>query len=87
MMRSKTGQVTLEYFLLLAAIIVVTLIGASTVHFHTDIAEIFRVKLFKAAVDHMPLDDGGPVDPPSSGVDPGGPGGPGDGGRTNPPVD
>ena len=57
----KTGQITIEYFLLLAVIVVATLGGLST--FHEDIAKIFQRKVFKPAVDSMPLDDKGPADP------------------------
>ena len=76
---------TLEYFLLLAAIVVVTLVGVST--FHTDIANIFKEKVFKEAVKHMPLDDVGPANPTdgSGGGGSGGGDGSGDGSGPNDP--
>ena len=60
MREHRAGQITIEYFLLLAAIIVMTLVGVST--FHTDIAATFQ-KLFSSAAQHMPMDDGGPASP------------------------
>ena len=54
-MKTRAGQITMEYFILLAVIVLATLIGLST--FHTDIATTFQEKVFKPAVEHMPLDD------------------------------
>ena len=54
-MKTRAGQITMEYFILLAVIILVTLIGFST--FHTDISGIFKEKVFGKAVERMPLDD------------------------------
>ena len=53
----RRGQVTIEYFLLLAAIVLVTLIGLTTVD--NDVSTTFQ-NLFTAVVGKMPLDDGGP---------------------------
>ena len=61
MREHRAGQITIEYFLLLAAIIVVTLVGLSTVTFHTDIRDHFK-GLFDSAQKSMPLDDKGPAD-------------------------
>ena len=64
-MRRDRGQITIEYFLLLAAIVLVTVVGVAT--FHTDIATTFQ-NLFSSAVQHMPMDDGGPASPDTGGV-------------------
>ena len=75
-MRTRAGQITIEYFLLFAAIILVTMIGLST--FHADVSGIFK-SLFdpsnsRSVVSHLPLDDGGPANPASCGqADPGDP--------------
>ena len=76
-MKSRTGQITMEYFLLFAAIILVTMIAFSA--FHDDIAGTFK-QLFdpsasRSIVSHLPLDDGGPANPVSGGgqTDPGDP--------------
>ena len=72
-MHTRAGQITIEYFLLFAAIILVTMIGFTT--FHTDIAAIFQ-RLLTSAKDHMPMDDGGPPDPNENGGVPTDPGDP-----------
>ena len=64
-MRRDRGQITIEYFLLLAAIVLVTVVGVAT--FHTDIATTFQ-NLFSSAVQHMPMDDGGPASPETGGI-------------------
>lgn len=51
----RQGQVTIEYFLLLAAIVLVTLIGLTMVD--NDVATTFK-NLFTDVVGKMPLDDG-----------------------------
>ena len=60
----RRGQVTIEYFLLLAAIVLVTLIGLTTVD--NDVSTTFQ-NLFTDVVGKLPLDDGadaGVVPPP-----------------------
>lgn len=63
----QRGQVTIEYFLLLAVIVLVTLIGLTTVD--NDVSATFQ-NLFTDVVEKMPLDDGfttdggGPPMPP-----------------------
>ncbi len=63
-MRERTGQITVEYFLLFATIILVTVTGLFK--FRTDIATTFQ-NLFSKARNSMPLDDGGPASPDSGG--------------------
>ena len=71
----RAGQITIEYFLLLAVIVVVTLGGL--LNYHTAIATAFQNLLTKVAEEHLPLDDKGPApesgppSDPSPGPDPG----------------
>ena len=73
----RRGQVTIEYFLLFAAIVLVTLIGLTTVD--NDVSTTFQ-NLFTDVAGKMPLDDGGPeVNPaPPPAPPPGDPGPPPD---------
>ena len=66
----KTGQITIEYFLLLAVIVVVTLGGL--LKYHTDVATAFQNLLTQVAEKHMPLDDKGPANPEIGGSPPDG---------------
>ena len=66
----RRGQVTIEYFLLFAAIVLVTLIGLTTVD--NDVSTTFQ-NLFTDVVGKMPLDDGadgGVVPPPEEPPEP-----------------
>lgn len=85
MRRHIAGQVTVEYFLLFAVVVLVTLIGLTTVD--NDLATTFE-RLFATAADRIALespsggdDGGGDVNPPPNNQPPVGD----DGGIDRPP--
>ena len=63
--KSHRGQVMVEYFLLFAVVVLVTLISLTTLD--NDVATTLE-NLFTDTASKMPMDDGGPS---LSGVDPG----------------